>query len=357
MAGKLKMGYVGCGFMAQKVHIPNIMLIEDCELVALAELRPKLGEAVRERFGIPRLYRSHRELAEDGEVEAVAVSAHFYAQGEIAADLLRAGKAVFMEKPMAISIAQAERILEAERTGGGRLMVGYMKRYDPGNVLVKDLVARFRRSGELGRLRYVRNHGFCGDWTAGLDTPMIATEEPYPAVEVEFPDWLPERFRRGYLGYLQQYTHNVNLLRWFLDADGEVEVRAVELDPEDGRSGVVVLDVAGVRAVIESGSVAYHGWEEHTQVYFEGGWVRTEAPPLLLRGEPATVEVYRGNEPEKTLTRSFPPDGRLWAYKAEMMHFAECVRTGAPFRSPGTDTIHDVRLLEEIYRRHVASVG
>ena len=42
--------------------------------------------------------------------------------------------------------------------------------------------------GELGRLRYVRNHGFCGDWTAGLDTPMITTDEPYPAVEPEFPE-------------------------------------------------------------------------------------------------------------------------------------------------------------------------
>ena len=353
MAERLKMGYVGCGFMAQKVHIPNIQLIEDCELVALAELRPRLGEAVRERFRIPKLYRSHLELAEDEEVEAVAVSAHFYAQGEIAADLLRAGKHVFMEKPMAISLAQAERILQAERSGGGRLMVGYMKRYDPGNVLVKDLLRRFRQSGELGQLRYARNHGFCGDWTAGLDTAMITTDEPYPAVEVEFPDWLPERFRRSYLGYLQQYTHNVNLLRWFLDAGGDVEVKAVDLDPEDGYSGVVVLRAGGVRAIIESGAVAYHGWEEHTQVYFEGGWVRTEAPPLLLRGQPASVEVYRGNQPEKTLTRSFPPQGRLWSYKAEMLHFVECVREGKPFRSPGTDAMHDVRLLEDIYRRHV----
>lgn len=356
MAEKLRMGYVGCGFMAQKVHIPNILLIEDCDLVALAELRPRLGEAVREQFRIPELYRSHRELAA-AEVEAVAVSARFYAQGEIAADLLRAGKHVFMEKPMAISVAQAERILEAERSGGGRLMVGYMKRYDPGNVLVKDIVSRFRQSGELGRLRYARNHGFCGDWTAGLDTPMLTTDEPYPTVEVEFPGWLPERFRQSYLGYLQQYTHNVNLVRWLLDADGDVEVRAVDLDPEDGLRGVVVLGAGGVRAVIESGGVAYHGWEEHTQLYFEGGWVRTEAPPLLLRGQPASVEVYRGNQPEKTLTRSFPPEGRLWSYKAEMLHFVECVRGGKPFRSPASDTLNDVRVLEDIYRRHVAACG
>ena len=63
MAEKLRMGYVGCGGMAQRVHIPNIQSIGECELVALAEVRPKLGRAVQERCRIPKLYPSHRELA------------------------------------------------------------------------------------------------------------------------------------------------------------------------------------------------------------------------------------------------------------------------------------------------------
>jgi len=92
---------------------------------------------------------------------------------------------------------------------------------------------------------------------------------------------------------------------------------------------------------------------EHTQLYFEGGWIRTEAPPLLLRNVPATVEVYRGNTPAKTATHTFPEGGREWSYKAEMRHFAECVRTGAPFRSPASDTIEDVRTFEAIYGRHI----
>ncbi len=117
MPDKVRMGYVGCGFMAQKVHIPNILSIEDCELVALAEVRPKLGRAVQERRRIPKLYASHAELAADPDVEAVGVSAHYALQGEIAIDLLRAGKHVIMEKPMAVSVAQAERILAAEQRG------------------------------------------------------------------------------------------------------------------------------------------------------------------------------------------------------------------------------------------------
>jgi predicted dehydrogenase len=357
MAEKLRLGYVGCGFMAQKVHIPNILLLDDCELVALAELRPKLGKKVQERFRIPKLYPSHAELAWDKDIRAACVSGHFYAQGEIAIDLLLAGKDVFMEKPMAISVEQAERILDAERRSGRRVMVAYMKRYDAGNVAVKKLVEQFRQSGEMGKLRFVRNHGFCGDWTAGLDAPFETTDEKYPETQPKYPAWLPPQHVNGYLGYLQQYTHNVNLVRWLLGAGGDVRVKAVELDRERGYFGVVVLEVAGVTTVIESGAVAYHGWDEHTQLYFEGGWVKTDAPPLLLRGVPATVEVYRGNGPDKVFSQTFPAGGREWSYKAEMRHFVECVRTGAPFRSPAPDTLEDVRTFEAIYRRYVEARG
>jgi predicted dehydrogenase len=356
MAAKLRMGYVGCGGLAQRVHIPNIMNIEDCELVALAEIRPKLGQAVRERYRIPKLYPSHRELGADPSVQAVGVSAHYAAQGDIAADLLRAGKDVITEKPMAVSVEQAEGILAAERESGRRLMVAYMKRYDAGNLLFKRMLDDLRRTGEMGRVRYVRNHGFCGDWTAGIDTPTSHTDEPYPPAETPWPAWLPEEFRNGYLNYLQQYTHNINLLRWFLDAGGDVQVKAVDLD-RAGFAGVALLRVGGCRAIIEAGSLPYHGWEESTQVYFEKGWMKTEAPPLLLKNIPASVEVYRGDQPDKALTQLFPRDGRTWSYKEEMRHFVRCVLSGEPFRSPATDAMEDVRTLENIYRMHVQTAG
>ena len=354
---KVRMGYVGCGFMAQKVHIPNLLSLPECELIALAEVRAKLGERVRTRHGITRLYPDHRALAEDKDVEAVAVSGHYAGQGEIAIDLLRAGKDVFMEKPMAVSVAQAERIVAAEQASGCRLMVGYMKRYDAGNLLVKELVEELRKSGELGALTYVRNHGFCGDWIAGLDTPLEETDEPMPPPPAApFPEWMPERFHDGYVGYLQQYTHNINLVRWLLGAGDAVRVRAVDLDENSGVSGVVIHDIDGVRTVIESGFVAYHGWEEHTQIYFQRGWGRTAAPPLLLRNVPATVEVYKSHK-SSVLSEHFPKDARLWSYKEEMRHFLKCVQDGTPFRSPAADAIADVRTLEKIYEKFVAKAG
>ena len=344
----LRIGYVGGGFMAQKVHLPHFASMSGCELTALAEVRPELGRKVQERFRIPRLYRDHSELAADPEIDAVGVSAVYSLQAEIARDCLLAGKDVFMEKPMAVSVEQADRILEAERRSGKRLMVGYMKRYDAGNELLKETLDGFRESGEIGRITFARNHGYGGDWICGLDTPMDSTEEPYPPAPTAKPEWLPDAYLNKYLGYLQQYCHNLNLLRWLLDAGDEVRVKSVDLD-DDGYTGVVVFDMKGVRTVLETGNLSHHRWDEHTQIYGQHGWLHTWAPPLLLKNVPAEVEVYRGGQTQR-YERPLPKDRWSWAYRREAEAFVRAASAGEPFRSSATDTRTDVRLFEEIYR-------
>ncbi len=349
---KIRLGYVGCGFMAQKVHIPNFVSLPECDLLALAEVRQDLGRKVQARFGIPKLYPDHQAMLADPDIEAVAVSAAFALQGDIARDALLAGKDVFMEKPMAVSLAQADAILDAQRCSGKRLMVGYMKRYDAGNELAKAAIDQFRQSGELGAITYVRNHGFCGDWLGGIDVPTDATAEPMPTAPAKGPEWLPPEFLQQYVGYLQQYTHNLNLLRWLLDAGDNVSVRVVDLS-DDGYTGVVILDIAGTRAVLETGSISHYRWDEHTQIYFQHGWVQTWAPPLLLKQVPAEVEIYRAGK-EQTFNRPVPQPMWTWSYKREAEHFVECVRTGEAFRSTAEDTRTDVRLFEEIFRSYLA---
>ncbi len=352
---RIRIGYVGCGYMAQKVHIPNFHAIPDCELLALAEVRQELGRQVQARYRIPKLYPDHAAMLSDPDVEAIAVSAAFAVQGQIARDALLAGKHVFMEKPMAVSLEQADAVLSGARQSGKRLMVGYMKRYDAGNELVKAQIEAFRSSGDLGPITYARNHGFCGNWTAGIDVPMLQTDEPKPEARSIGPAWLPPEYLGQYLGYLQQYTHNVNLLRWFLGAGDNVHVRVVDLD-DDGYTGITVLDVNGTRAVLETGRVSHYRWDEHTQVYFRDGWIKTWAPPLLLKQVPAEVEIYRAGEAQ-TFTRPIAQPAWSWSYKREAEHFVHCLQTGEPFRSSGEDTRTDVRLFEEIFRIYLNQKG
>lgn len=355
----VRLGYVGCGFMAQNVHLPNFASLPECELVALAELRPKLGELVAERFGIPRVYRSHLELAENPEIDAVAVSGPQDLQGDVAADLLRAGKHVFMEKPMAVSVAQAERMLAAGEEGNARLTVAYMKRYDPGNELARATIAQWRESGERGRALYARGHCFGGNWVAGLDlSTTIATDEPvdrpWDAPDFRFgnlPDWMPEERGIGYVSYLENWSHNVNLLRYLLGVEDVPEVAAVDLD-QDGKTGVVVLKFGDVRAVIESAWTQHHHWDDHTQVYFDQGWVRVEAPPFFVKPSQSKVEIYEGGE-HHCYRYPLAEPFTAWPYREEAIAFLDSVRTGVPTRSSGEDTLAEVRLFEEIYRHDV----
>ncbi|MCX7591165.1 MAG: gfo/Idh/MocA family oxidoreductase, partial [Kiritimatiellae bacterium] len=53
----VRFGYVGCGFVAQKIHIPNFCSLPNCRFLALAEVRGDLGRRVAARYGIPRVYR------------------------------------------------------------------------------------------------------------------------------------------------------------------------------------------------------------------------------------------------------------------------------------------------------------
>lgn len=345
---KVRLGYVGAGFVAQCVHLPNFTALPDCEVVALAELRPQLAQRVAQRFGIPRVYPDHHALLNDPEVDAVAVSADFVAQAIVAEDALRAGKPVFMEKPMALTRTRADRLLQAEREGKGRLMVAYMKRYDAGIELAKQYLRHYHQSGELGRLQYIRLHAFVGDWTVGNSGVYETTDEPYPDSPREAPEWLPEPYHKAFAEYAQVFTHNVNLARWLLDAGSDWQVVAVDLE-ENGFTGVAVLKIGGVRVVLETAWFHGHRWHEHFQAYFQRGWVRADSPVLLVRNTCAEVEVYRNIEAPEYL-RPIPKEGWSWSYQREAAHFIHCVRTGEPFRSSGEDSWQDVALMEEIYR-------
>ncbi len=348
---KLQLGYVGCGFMAQNVHLPNFTQTKLCDVRGLVEVRPDLGEKVQAKFGIPHFYTDYQAMARDDAYDAFAVSAGFMTQGQIARDLLRTGRPVFMEKPMAVTVRQAAAIVEAAQTPGARLMVGYMKRYDAGNQLARSRVREFQASGRLGELFYVRSHGFCGDWVGGMDTEIETSTIPMPQEKIEGPEWLPSSCLRTYVNYLQQYVHNLNLMRYFLDAGDDAQVKTVDLD-KGGWMGVVALEIKGVRALLESGSMHHYRWDEHTQLYFRDGWVHTWAPPLLHENLAAEVEIYYGGE-NHAYERPLPDDRWTWSYRREIEGFLQSIQSGTEFLSPGEDAYTDVRLVEDIFRQHV----
>ena len=154
---------------------------------------------------------------------------------------------------------------------------------------------------------------------------------------------------RAYIGYLQQYTHNVNLASFLVDAP-ETGLKVVKADLDaDGMTGVVLIDFDGVRVTLESAQTKFHAWEEHTQVYFEGGWVHVRSPALFANPGQPWIEIYEAGA-EPVYRHPVPTPFASWHYREEAVHFLEALRLGEPFRSPGTDARVDVALLEDIYR-------
>jgi predicted dehydrogenase len=137
-------------------------------------------------------------------------------------------------------------------------------------------------------------------------------------------------------------------MRWLFEADDRVQVRHVDLDNDD-YTGVVIFDLDGQRAVLETGMTEGNSWDDELQIFFARGWLKATAKPLLLRNQPVTVELSctRAQAGElKTLT----PTDWLWSYREEVRHFACALRTGEPFESPGADARADVRIFENIFR-------
>jgi myo-inositol 2-dehydrogenase / D-chiro-inositol 1-dehydrogenase len=122
-------GVIGCGRIAALRHLPVLAAVEGAEAVAVADHDEARAREVAERFAVARRYRSHEELLSDPRVEAVVVCVPAAQHAEVARDALGAGKHVLLEKPVALDLADADRLLERAAAGDTRVLVGFNLRW------------------------------------------------------------------------------------------------------------------------------------------------------------------------------------------------------------------------------------
>ena len=115
---KVRIGFVGVGSMGQCAHLKNYVTVPECEVVAIAELRPKLREAVARKYGVPRTYVSAEEMLAKEELDGIVASQGFDRHRQVVAPLYKAGVPVFTEKPLAASVEIGETMLAALKAGG-----------------------------------------------------------------------------------------------------------------------------------------------------------------------------------------------------------------------------------------------
>src|SRR5690554_3936741 len=96
---RVRIGFIGVGGMGQCAHLINYVDRLDCEVVALAELRPGLAKSVAARYGVPRIYPDHEALLAEEKVDALVASQPYRRHGVLLPDLFTAGVPVLTEKP------------------------------------------------------------------------------------------------------------------------------------------------------------------------------------------------------------------------------------------------------------------
>jgi len=343
---KVRIGFCGVGAMGQCAHLKNYYTLPDCEVVALAELREKQGKAVARHYRVPKVYKEAAEMLANEQLDAIVASQPFTRHGTLIPELLKAGKPVFTEKPLAGSIEAGQRILDALAASSTWMMIGYHKRSDPATMYAKAQIDALKASGELGRMRLVRILMPAGDWVANGFTELIRSDDPNPPLQWDPPaSDMDKTAYDAYISFVNYYIHQVNLMRHLL---GE-PYKVTYADP----SGVILAGVStsGVACVLEM--TPYRttvDWQESALVAFEKGYVKLELPAPLASNRPGRVEILCDSGDGKTPEVSSPHLPWVHAMRQQAINFVAAVRGERPPLCTAQEAMEDLKVARDYLR-------
>lgn len=328
--------------VGQMCHLANFVANPACRVVAIADLRPDLAAAAAQKFGISRVYDTHRELLADGEVSAVVVVTKRRATGPIVLDALNSGRHVLSEKPMAYTTAQAALLVEAARRQRLVYSIGYMKRHDAGVARALAELARLRADGSLGRIVGARGWCFGGDTGRSHDNFVMTGESRPDGLDLwqDGPDWMPGALRPGYDNFLNVFSHIVNLARYLLGSSPTVAESIVETSG----AARITLDFDGIACTLDLVNGSKGAWREGLTINFERGTLTIELPPPFAEQEAQVVVDHDGGSTRLTSANS-------WAFRRQADAFvSDVIERNQPLAS-GEDSVTDIALAEAVWKR------
>lgn len=348
---KVRLGFVGTGFMGQLAHLANYAVLDECEVVAIAEPREKLAEKVAARYGVSKIYSDHRELLDKCEVDAIVAAQPFTRHTILIPDILEARVPVLTEKPLCVSVENGEKLAKLAEDNNVLHMVGYHKRSDPAMEYAKKVVEEWQSSQEFGEMRLVRITMPPGDWIGGGRGGFLGTDEPYPPGEWEEPpSYFDEKTYEDYVAFVNYYIHQVNAMHFFLGEPYKVTFA--------DRSGVLLVaeSESGVCGAIEMAPYqTSRDWEESLFVGFEKGYVKVDLPAPLASQQAGRVLVMRDNGKElPTLTEPILP--KVSAMRNQAQNFLAAVRGERLAPCDSREAVQDLRIACEYIQLRKKSV-
>src|SRR5918994_4184557 len=148
----VRLGVISTAKIGIQKVIPAMQQCQHCRIVAIASRDPTRAEAAAAALGIPKAYGSYAELIQDPEIEAVYNALPNHLHVPISIEAAAAGKHVLCEKPIALTAAEAQKLIEARDHAGVLIQEAFMVRYHPQWRRTRELV----RAGRIGELRVVQ---------------------------------------------------------------------------------------------------------------------------------------------------------------------------------------------------------
>ena len=152
MPRRLRAAVVGCGEIAKCVHVPDYVFCPEAELVALCDVVKGKAKALADRWAPDaKIYTDYKKMLKAEDLDAVTVTLPNYLHAPVTIAALKAGRHVLVEKPMATSSAEAQRMVDTAKKCEKLLMVDQSQRLYPAHVKAKEVID----SGILGRILHV----------------------------------------------------------------------------------------------------------------------------------------------------------------------------------------------------------
>ncbi|HEX3630665.1 MAG TPA: Gfo/Idh/MocA family oxidoreductase [Candidatus Dormibacteraeota bacterium] len=350
---RLRIGIIGCGLIAQVMHLHYLRELEDhFDVVALCDLSQSIVDRLGDQYGVERRLTDWTALI-DLPLDAVMVLTSG-SHEPIAVAAAEAGRHVFIEKPIALSEQEGNAIVSAGRRAGVRLMVGYMKRYDPAvERMAEELrsmpTLRFARSttSEYPLKWYVAHYPLVrgSDIDGATLEALQADDEARITRAIEVSDPVLRYVYRHSL--LDSMIHDINLMRGLLG--DPVALRFARV----GDAGVsLFVDFPRTGAAMHWVNLL-DGVARYQQEFTFFSPAKTAAlhfPSPFLRNEPTGLVLEAGNEQSPEAWQTVETVSYEGAFKRELLEFHACITGDREPRTTASEAVLDVAFCQAVIR-------
>lgn len=311
----INLGIIGCGWVTETLHLPVVRQLDGIRLHSACDALDGRLRLVERRSGIPRLYSDWTGLIADPDLDAVLIATPGDSHMPLATAVLAAGKHVLVEKPFALTVADAEALAKQARTAQVVSMVGLNFRFHP---LARELKAAIRR-GAIGRPLAV----FVTLMSGRSQRVSVTGYETSP--------------QRGGGVFHNKAVHVLDLLRFLFDCEvvgGRATARSERHEHDSAAVEMVLANGVQVVGYFSDNAIAdmtclVIGDEGKAAVNFTRpagiALYRTE----FSRSRQAKLWAYIRQAPRlASAIRLGTPGGRLNSYRNQWRHFLACIESG-----------------------------